>query len=478
MKREVWVAYVSMGLAVAALACCFSSIYFIQYSVIGGNVQSTLVVSVSAVVAMFGAATVAYFRPLKLWYVLVLFVALLLARYAVLPDAIGAELPAMNVIMGCVLGLCPIMAGCVATYRSTKTSFRVILLGFAGAALLLGLLRVFSPMSYMHIQELCLMVFAAAVALFLLLHRREPVARASIRSSLGHERATSWVVALFDLQGSTLFVFGGSALLLFCYGVFETYALANGQVMRDSGETMLAIFAISIALLVAGSARSSSKRLESLFTVLYVVYVAITFATLLLGVFPGPLFLVMGVGAIVLHMLIWLHLAQATMSKSVSPVFMFGVVLGAVMVCHRLGWFTAMTLTALFPDDGTLVSKLAAGVLAAIALAAAVVLFVAMRRVTASPDRGSAADAVAVRAQALARYFEGAGLTQRENEIAVLYCQGRSTPYIGDELFISETTVKTHIRHIYAKLDVHNKQDLLSAADRAVAAEGERASAS
>ena len=60
----------------------------------------------------------------------------------------------------------------------------------------------------------------------------------------------------------------------------------------------------------------------------------------------------------------------------------------------------------------------------------------------------------------------------------MLYCQGRSTPYIGDELFISETTVKTHIRHIYAKLDVHNKQDLLSAADRAVAAEGERASAS
>lgn len=474
MKHAGWTSYLSMGLAVAALACCFSSIYFIQYSVIGGNVSSTLVVTASAVVTMFGAAAIAYVRPLKLLYFLILFAALLLARYVVLPDAIGSELPAMNIIMGCVLGLCPIMAGCVATYRSTAMSFRVILLGFAGAALLMGLLRVFSHMSYMHIQEVCLMAFAAAVALFLLLHRAEPVKRESVQRTLGHERAASWVVELFDLQGPTLFVLGGSALLLFCYGVFETYALANGQVMRDSGETMLAIFVISVVLLIVGRSRYSSKRFEALFTVLYVVYVAITFGALLMGVFPGPLFLVMGVGAIVLHMLIWLHLAQATVTKSVSPVFMFGVVLGAVMVSHRLGWLVTMVLTALFPDDGALVSKLAAGVLAVIALAAAFVLFVVLRRVTASSDGRSSVDAAAARSQALARYFERAGLTQREREIAVLYCQGRSTPYISDELFISETTVKTHIRHLYAKLDVHNKQDLLSAADKAIAAETER----
>lgn len=474
MKHAGWTSYLSMGLAVAALACCFSSIYFIQYSVIGGNVSSTLVVTASAVVTMFGAAAIAYVRPLKLLYFLILFAALLLARYVVLPDAIGSELPAMNIIMGCVLGLCPIMAGCVATYRSTAMSFRVILLGFAGAALLMGLLRVFSHMSYMHIQEVCLMAFAAAVALFLLLHRAEPVKRESVQRTLGHERAASWVVELFDLQGPTLFVLGGSALLLFCYGVFETYALANGQVMRDSGETMLAIFVISVVLLIVGRSRYSSKRFEALFTVLYVVYVAITFGALLMGVFPGPLFLVMGVGAIVLHMLIWLHLAQATVTKSVSPVFTFGVVLGAVMVSHRLGWLVTMVLTALFPDDGALVSKLAAGVLAVIALAAAFVLFVVLRRVTASSDGRSSVDAAAARSQALARYFERAGLTQREREIAVLYCQGRSTPYISDELFISETTVKTHIRHLYAKLDVHNKQDLLSAADKAIAAETER----
>lgn len=474
MKHAGWTSYLSMGLAVAALACCFSSIYFIQYSVIGGNVSSTLVVTASAVVTMFGAAATAYVRPLKLLYFLILFAALLLARYVVLPDAIGSELPAMNIIMGCVLGLCPIMAGCVATYRSTAMSFRVILLGFAGAALLMGLLRVFSHMSYMHIQEVCLMAFAAAVALFLLLHRAEPVKRESVQRTLGHERAASWVVELFDLQGPTLFVLGGSALLLFCYGVFETYALANGQVMRDSGETMLAIFVISVVLLIVGRSRYSSKRFEALFTVLYVVYVAITFGALLMGVFPGPLFLVMGVGAIVLHMLIWLHLAQATVTKSVSPVFTFGVVLGAVMVSHRLGWLVTMVLTALFPDDGALVSKLAAGVLAVIALAAAFVLFVVLRRVTASSDGRSSVDAAAARSQALARYFERAGLTQREREIAVLYCQGRSTPYISDELFISETTVKTHIRHLYAKLDVHNKQDLLSAADKAIAAETER----
>lgn len=56
-----------------------------------------------------------------------------------------------------------------------------------------------------------------------------------------------------------------------------------------------------------------------------------------------------------------------------------------------------------------------------------------------------------------AQYF----LTEREEEVLDLLVAGRSVPYISEKLMVSANTVKTHVRHIYAKLDVHNRQELL-----------------
>lgn len=54
------------------------------------------------------------------------------------------------------------------------------------------------------------------------------------------------------------------------------------------------------------------------------------------------------------------------------------------------------------------------------------------------------------------------GLTSRESEVFLLLAGGRSAPFIRDELFISESTVRSHIKHIHAKMGVATKQDLLS----------------
>ena len=42
-----------------------------------------------------------------------------------------------------------------------------------------------------------------------------------------------------------------------------------------------------------------------------------------------------------------------------------------------------------------------------------------------------------------------------------LLAEGRSLPYVQEKLFISEGTARTHIKHIYTKLDVHSKQEML-----------------
>ena len=54
-----------------------------------------------------------------------------------------------------------------------------------------------------------------------------------------------------------------------------------------------------------------------------------------------------------------------------------------------------------------------------------------------------------------------ANLTERESEIAALLMGGRTYKMIADELFLSENTVKTHIKNIYSKLSVNNKTELI-----------------
>ncbi len=63
------------------------------------------------------------------------------------------------------------------------------------------------------------------------------------------------------------------------------------------------------------------------------------------------------------------------------------------------------------------------------------------------------------RCAALGKQF---GLTERETEVLGYLCKGRSRTYIAETLFISESTVKAHIAHIYRKLNVSGKQELLS----------------
>lgn len=71
----------------------------------------------------------------------------------------------------------------------------------------------------------------------------------------------------------------------------------------------------------------------------------------------------------------------------------------------------------------------------------------------------SAAPPGATICEVMAKRF---GLTARETEILGYLLEGRSSPYIRDELVISKSTVDTHVRHIYEKTGVSSKQDLIS----------------
>lgn len=52
-------------------------------------------------------------------------------------------------------------------------------------------------------------------------------------------------------------------------------------------------------------------------------------------------------------------------------------------------------------------------------------------------------------------------LSLREAEVLSMLARGRTRSYIASALFISENTVKAHAKNIYAKMDIHSKQELL-----------------
>ncbi|MEC4176319.1 helix-turn-helix transcriptional regulator [Adlercreutzia sp. R7] len=65
-----------------------------------------------------------------------------------------------------------------------------------------------------------------------------------------------------------------------------------------------------------------------------------------------------------------------------------------------------------------------------------------------------------------AELAEQGGLSPREREVLALLARGRTATYIAGELYVSKETVKVHVRHIYEKLSVHSRTELLDLLQR------------
>lgn len=84
------------------------------------------------------------------------------------------------------------------------------------------------------------------------------------------------------------------------------------------------------------------------------------------------------------------------------------------------------------------------------------------RAATAAADDEAQAHALD---QQCARLAQEYALTEREGEVFRLLARGRNVPFIEEELIISRNTIKTHIKHIYQKMDLHSQQELIDLAE-------------
>ena len=99
-------------------------------------------------------------------------------------------------------------------------------------------------------------------------------------------------------------------------------------------------------------------------------------------------------------------------------------------------------------------------------LASALVLSLSFipRSTSARPAAGPAASTQQERdiAEVVQDLAAAKGLTPRETEILEYLARGRTEPYIREQLWLSRSTVSTHVKHIYQKLGIHSKQEIIS----------------
>lgn len=97
----------------------------------------------------------------------------------------------------------------------------------------------------------------------------------------------------------------------------------------------------------------------------------------------------------------------------------------------------------------------------ALVLVVAIIVVVMRARVSqvVSPGQASSIDPTE---RAIAVIAEQYALSPRESEIALLVVKGYTLPMIGEKLFISTDTVRSHSKGLYKKLGIHKKQELIA----------------
>jgi two-component system response regulator DevR len=133
---------------------------------------------------------------------------------------------------------------------------------------------------------------------------------------------------------------------------------------------------------------------------------------------------------------------------------------------------TGVVVLSTFLDDRLVAEALRRGarayVLKDVDLSELVRIIRAVARGESGFDSRSAA---VVRALAAGKAAPSAGderpaLTEREREVVRLIAEGLTNREIGQSIFVSESTVKFHVRNVMRKLDVHHRAEVAYAGSR------------
>ena len=230
-------------------------------------------------------------------------------------------------------------------------------------------------------------------------------------------------------------------------------------VVGARGVTALVFFAASLTVL--------RDRIALLFRICFFVLVA-GFAVVIFSMFVPALADISGAMIAIVYcgfdILVWVMIAFHGHVSANEPAKTIGVTMFAEQLGICVGALAGLALSLSAIDESG--EAIALMVLELVAMAVLVVyteygsrLWTLLLKTSATmqveePLQRSDDDGIGDFAR---RY----GLTEREAEVVALFVQGRSMGYIAEKVCVSENTIKTHVRHVYTKCGIHNKQELI-----------------
>lgn len=158
-------------------------------------------------------------------------------------------------------------------------------------------------------------------------------------------------------------------------------------------------------------------------------------------------------------LLVWIVLVRTESRYHLSPLIVFGFGWGLMTAGGLCGtWLGGFLLS--YADMAPRTLSIIALISTCLLLFAHLFLFTERSVMELTSEHGAAGEARPFRnrCEEVAREYK---LSAKETEVMILVAKGRSTPRICEELDISQGTANTHLSHIYKKMEVHDRQQLI-----------------
>ena len=166
--------------------------------------------------------------------------------------------------------------------------------------------------------------------------------------------------------------------------------------------------------------------------------------------------------------LIWVIFIPEARKRKLSAFFLMGVVLGVDRISVLLGRMTAMQASSLDGFDMVLATILAIWIITLLLSLHFYAYSHALRKqkgnaipITEDAEELFSPPSEHNQEELLEKLQKQYALSRREAELALEFGSGRSARKIAELQFLSEHTVKTHIKRAYKKMNVHSRQQLL-----------------
>lgn len=345
--------------------------------------------------------------------------------------------------------------------RLAAATTEQLLTALLGAIVLVGLVKIPLAITPRDVGSGLVSLLPLLAAAMLVFHREDGPAPARRWFSLASARSylpLAFAMAAFFLVWSILnFILKRETGH---YSVGESSSLA----FAIASQVVLIALAAFIAWWVF--ARGGKLDLTLVWKFAYVLMAAALFLFVLFGT-TQFIQAATGASVVIAKMFLWLALINVARHSELAPwrVVCAGQLLYAVPDCLGRALAAGLSLSSI---GDAAAAALLLGIVIVVAFClpdrspAAMSLLSDLNRTTEPTSTES--EALELRCQSLGADH---GLSKREIEILELLCKGRSRPYIAETLYLSENTVRTHSKHIYQKLDVHTRQELLDLASEA-----------